>query len=209
MDMDRGRQISWYHLYFFPALTRGASSGSGISQTPRADNGRTRHTLLPCHARGSGSCSGEVAAPAALSPLQQPGALRTAETPATSSLHHSGGIVEYGLGFYTISSRLCQWFFEEREGTPVSGTTKRSVTSSAPWGYTVGKRLISHFFLLSGGHFCLIALCLLQKLLCPLQNGLGQVAAPVRRASSSLRPWRSRSSTWVYVRPPRSSLWTE
>ena len=45
----------------------------------------------------------------------------------------------------TPFSRLCQWFFEEREGTPGSESTKRSVTSSAPWGYTVGKRSISIF----------------------------------------------------------------
>ena len=85
----------------------------------------------------------------------------------------------------TPFSRLCQWFFEEREGTPGSESTKLAMTSRAPWGYTVGKRSISIF-------------CFIGRSFLPY--------SPLPPAAAPLPPpkWFGTS-----VRPPRSSLWTE
>lgn len=68
---------------------------------------------------------------------------------------------------------------------------------------------ILHYVLLPCQRLFLYASASFKSSSAPFRIASDWCAPPVRRASSALRPGRSRVSTQVYVRPFFSSLWTE
>ena len=189
---------------FYPALTRGPQ-GVWHRQTPRAITGAPDIPYCPVMPGVQAAALGGSFTGGAL-PLHQTGALCPAETPVTSSLHHSGGcsvgwILHLFLGF-------------------VNGFSRRGRNA----GFRVHqarddiqRSLEIHGWKAIDFHFCFIGRSFLPysplppaKLLCPLQNGLGQVAAPLSGGPAPLcGPGGPGLPPGCMSRPPRSSLWTE